>query len=492
MQYTASFSWAFFVHKIFATTPFWARAALAAIAAGVVAWAILASARATTGVAVFWPLNGIFLALCFLVPMRQALVYLGAFFVGSVSGALAAGDPLHIAVALNLYDVLEICIAWIPLRILVQQYRNLGHPAVLAYFTVFGLLLGPIVSGTLAALTLEHYLHVPVWNTIRTWIPSNALGMAVFAPLTLAFRPGAWTKEELLAEGLLGRLFVRSCALIATAALVYLVPQLSFFFILVPPLVWLTFGGGFVGAPLGIFILMLISFPMTNLEMGPASNTAIETTLAEKFFVLQFFLSLMLLVTLPIGMILDHRNRLLKKLKLRESELLFLSEHDPLTGVYNRRGLERLFAVEEARNTPTSFVVLDVDWFKLYNDSYGHPEGDECLRWLSGIIADKAALQQGAVGRMGGEEFGVLLPDTGAPAVVAWATALRDAVVQGARPHSQSPLGVVTISLGVATRTGGGRATDRSLFLEADAALYRAKQQGRNQVGVCEDTRGES
>ena len=204
--------------------------------------------------------------------------------------------------------------------------------------------------------------------------------------------------------------------------------------------------------------------------------------------------------------LLEERNRDLEQLvQARTHELAALNAQlaaqaaqDGLTGVGNRRCLEehlqQAWANARRRCEPLSLVMLDVDHFKLYNDTFGHPAGDGCLRDVAALLREGLHRPQDGVYRYGGEEFVLLLPDTTAPGALHCAEALRSALEQRALPH---PEGVVTISLGVATAMPLRRAdTDgagdenpegdgpQSLLSRADVALYRAKQLGRNRVVV--------
>jgi diguanylate cyclase (GGDEF)-like protein len=164
-----------------------------------------------------------------------------------------------------------------------------------------------------------------------------------------------------------------------------------------------------------------------------------------------------------------------------------LATLDTLTALANRRGfdahLRRL--VRRPRTDTLSVLVVDIDHFKQYNDRYGHPRGDVCLRRVSAALARVPTRAGDLVARLGGEEFAVVLPGTDAPAAVEMAERLREAVAALGIEHDASPVDkVVTISVGVAT----GDATDRSagadLLATADAALYRAKAAGRNRVAI--------
>jgi diguanylate cyclase (GGDEF)-like protein len=160
---------------------------------------------------------------------------------------------------------------------------------------------------------------------------------------------------------------------------------------------------------------------------------------------------------------------------------------DGLTNVCNRRFFEERLAAEWARavrqDAPLSVVMIDVDYFKRYNDHHGHPAGDACLRRLAAEF--KACLKRPTdlVARYGGEEFVCLLPDTDLAGALNLAGQIGERVRAAAIPHERSAIGpVVTVSLGVGCRPSGVMADARGLLVLADEQLYRAKAQGRDQV----------
>ncbi|WP_229455428.1 sensor domain-containing diguanylate cyclase [Massilia sp. KIM] len=169
-------------------------------------------------------------------------------------------------------------------------------------------------------------------------------------------------------------------------------------------------------------------------------------------------------------------------------ELARMADHDGMTGIANRRRFEEALAQERSRAMrtaqPLSLVMLDVDFFKKFNDTYGHVAGDDCLRRVATAIGDSLARPSDLAARYGGEEFVVLLPATHARGAQRVAERIREAVMAAAIPHAGNPAGIVTISAGVSSmRFTPGEDADPTLLVErADALLYRAKQAGRNQV----------
>lgn len=160
---------------------------------------------------------------------------------------------------------------------------------------------------------------------------------------------------------------------------------------------------------------------------------------------------------------------------------------DGLTGVHNRRHFDERLVTELGRaarlNTPLSVVLLDVDFFKRFNDRYGHQAGDDCLRRVAGAL--KAGLRRPTdlLARYGGEEFVCLLPDTDLDGAMKVAQELLAHVVALQIPHEDSTvLPWVSISLGVCSYQGERQISAAELLKAADAQLYEAKGQGRNRV----------
>lgn len=174
-------------------------------------------------------------------------------------------------------------------------------------------------------------------------------------------------------------------------------------------------------------------------------------------------------------------------LRIAAEQLKNLADTDGLTGVMNRRGFDEAFVREAARSaregTPLSVLMIDIDWFKAYNDTYGHPAGDECLRQVSRCLVDNVKRPGDTIARYGGEEFVVLLPGTDAARAKVVAEQFTARLQERGMPHSGSPFGCVTASAGIATGQGHVlRAEAQRLLVTADSALYDAKAQGRNRV----------
>ncbi|WP_029933576.1 diguanylate cyclase [Thiomicrospira pelophila] len=179
------------------------------------------------------------------------------------------------------------------------------------------------------------------------------------------------------------------------------------------------------------------------------------------------------------------RNHL--NLKLKTDLLEEMSHVDGLTHIANRRHFDEMMKKEARRVTrisqPLSLIMLDIDYFKNFNDNYGHGLGDECLiqvaKAMRGIIQRPSDL----LARYGGEEFAVILPETPLEGALKVAQALRETIENLAFPHAYSKVADhVTISLGVASNERDQKISVENLLKQADQALYKAKKAGRNQV----------
>ena len=170
--------------------------------------------------------------------------------------------------------------------------------------------------------------------------------------------------------------------------------------------------------------------------------------------------------------------------------LLALSTTDALTGVANRRRFDEALDEEWRRAQRAGcymmLAICDVDWFKKYNDHYGHQAGDECLRNVATQLGSRVQRAGDMLARYGGEEFALIVSTVDGKSALAFAQALCAAIEQAALPHELSPFGRVTVSIGVSGTIPCEEETVEELLKKADIALYRAKAQGRNRACIYE------
>ncbi|MBC7750435.1 MAG: diguanylate cyclase [Candidatus Saccharibacteria bacterium] len=190
-----------------------------------------------------------------------------------------------------------------------------------------------------------------------------------------------------------------------------------------------------------------------------------------------------------VGFMFDISER-----KKTEDELLRLNRKleeysftDGLTSVANRRlfdmTLEREWGSAYRECRPLSLIMFDIDYFKNYNDQYGHPAGDECLKRVAQLLSTVAGRSRDIFARFGGEEFVMLLPETDAHNAIAVAEKCRQIVLNEMIPHRSSKLGAyMTVSVGVSTIIPTVKDTANAFVERVDWLLYQAKQEGRNCV----------
>lgn len=260
-------------------------------------------------------------------------------------------------------------------------------------------------------------------------------------------------------------------------------------------------------------ILVVITF--SNLIMMPRFNyallfslaicllyvlTALNITLMDKEIVTNscfvLFANTLLTLVGNFHLRLEQRREFLFKLlrqidsiKLEESNRLLekISISDKLTNLSNRRHFDFTFDKEWKSslrtNSPISMIFIDIDYFKNYNDYYGHPQGDACLKMIAKALSNSIKRPRDFVARYGGEEFVILLPDIKLSGASVIAEKIRQSIEKLKIPHEVSPRGsFVTISLGVASLVPTDENEANDLTLYADKALYVAKSEGKNRV----------
>ena len=186
---------------------------------------------------------------------------------------------------------------------------------------------------------------------------------------------------------------------------------------------------------------------------------------------------------------LESNNKILRhlsdQLKLANQELRKLASIDSLTRLYNRRRFDESYKAEWCRmvreEKPLSVIMCDVDFFKAYNDTYGHPMGDRCLQNIAQAIRKACKRPADIVARYGGEEFIIALPDTDSAGAIYIAEKIRTELANLKLSHRKSPISSsVTLSLGIATQIPRETTSSAQLIDSADRALYAAKDRGRN------------
>jgi diguanylate cyclase (GGDEF)-like protein len=228
-----------------------------------------------------------------------------------------------------------------------------------------------------------------------------------------------------------------------------------------------------------VAISAVITLAATAVVFGVDPTKSVPVSLAY-----QFGMTMAVLVPLLVSPLISYKiNLAMHERDRAHVELHRLAATDQMTGLLNRRGIDaaltRLMSERLPYDQPMSVMMIDIDFFKALNDRFGHEFGDVALIHVAAILRDEAGAGGFVVGRQGGEEFIAIVPGLRGPQAVGIAERLRTACAAAMVEHDGKSTSL-TISIGVAS--GFGPHSLRSLVSEADSALYRAKQNGRNSV----------
>jgi diguanylate cyclase (GGDEF)-like protein len=196
---------------------------------------------------------------------------------------------------------------------------------------------------------------------------------------------------------------------------------------------------------------------------------------------------LLILLLLENGRQYARLVRMSVELSVANQALAQLTRHDGLTGLANRRYFDEYLAQQtglaQRHKRALALVLCDVDHFKAYNDHYGHPAGDECLKQVALVLRASSLRAADMPARYGGEEFAMILPETELAGAIEVAEAARTALLRLRIPHCHSSAdGCLSMSFGVAVMPANAEMAAEELIAMADLALYEAKRQGRNRV----------
>ena len=180
--------------------------------------------------------------------------------------------------------------------------------------------------------------------------------------------------------------------------------------------------------------------------------------------------------------------------KQYENKLIWLSTHDELTKIFNRRYFNQQIEFEWRRLIRSelylALIMLDIDFFKNYNDTLGHQAGDICLQQIAAVISKALKRVSDFVARYGGEEFVILMPNTNIDGAVAVAKKIQDGIKNLNIPHPISEIcGIVTVSMGVSSMIPTKACSSEVLIRQADYSLYKAKEAGKNCYKIYEEVK---
>lgn len=256
--------------------------------------------------------------------------------------------------------------------------------------------------------------------------------------------------------------------------------------ILITVVVLFTFIGGFVSGAISAVILIVYSLLFFSI---PGQPLHYATENLYKVIVIAAFVPVQVLLVGTLKKRADQRTQALEK---ANEQFRSLSEIDPLTQLPNRRKFDALadeaYVRAEKTRLPICCALIDIDYFKQYNDGYGHMAGDECLRQVAKAIQDGVRGTGNVAARFGGDEFVILFPETGVDGAREICCQIKSSVEALQIPHRKSPVNpYVTVSIGLAAFRPSGGGSSADLLRQADKASYLAKERGRGRVEALEE-----
>lgn len=463
------------------------RLAVSFVVLATCSWLGIMLSHQSEGVATIWLSNGILFGLVITQPRQRWLAYFAVGLIADTLADVVYGDAFRVAIGVSLANSVEVVTSCLVLTWWFGWPLNLSKRRPLIGFLLVSVVGAAALTSALgASWTLLFYDVGPWWKMWRTWYLGDLLGMALLGPLVFMLqRPGFFAVLE---RRQLGRTLLVLLVPAIVTVLVFTHDKDPLIFFLFPALLLVVFRLGFSGTILTIFVVAFVSIALTVKGHGPLMLIPGQHMLLHRIVVVQIFLAVAIFTMFPVAALLEERAALQVSLEESESRHRRLAHADDLTGLDNRRAFNLRLEEEwrRAANARESIalLLLDADLFKKYNDIYGHLGGDECLRCIAGVIAEAIEGGMGMAARFGGEEFAVILPGEGIAGAQRVAEKICEAVAGMKVPHPGSPAGVQTVSVGVAglVPQDGQRAME--LVTIADAALYRAKDMGRNRVVV--------
>ena len=469
----------------------WRAAAIAG--AYFVADAVLNKIALGDGWQIFWPLNGITIALLISRPRREWALVVAAVALGTGIGEYIDDNSLASTLVQRALSVLEVTLSAALLPPFLDLESWLGMPRLYPRFAA-AVFVGPVVSGVLAALYFHFTQSTPLLSAFNGWALADAMGIAAVMPLALALRSTRPREFYDLKRGLItvGTLLPA----LALTALIFAISRYPLIFMLYPLLMLVDWILGLLGSSIAMCGACVLAVFLTEHGYGPfahASELGISRDMA-----LQAYLGFHLIGFLPTSILFLRQRCMDRELRHSLAQAARLAAVDSLTGVANRRTLdsnmEEQWLLATRNQTPLAMLMIDADNFKEYNDRLGHQAGDACLRALATALTRRVSRPADVVARFGGEEFAVLLPDTPLEGARHVAEMIRLAIHNLGIAHPGAPLpgssGLltgqrhVTVSIGCSALVPTPGSKVHHLIDLADQALYEAKRSGRDRVCV--------
>ncbi|ADI30463.1 sensor domain-containing diguanylate cyclase [Methylotenera versatilis] len=421
------------------------------------------------------------------------------FILFAIAAEIAADVPTfpwYEGLMLGVTNTIEVTLAYLIMR-KVSMSPSLYKLEDVIKFIVAGPFIASLIGALIGAAIIKFfgvdtggYLSI-----VQVWWFGDALGLIIGIPLLLSL---LYYKSQPIKPLIRIDLIV---AVISTALLLMLTFGENGLFLgvvitptlLLPSMLYLAARTDLKCTAIAVFIVSFALALVITAGRNPFGNLSISLTILHA----QEFIAILSIASMGFATLLsrirDNERELEDRVSKRTDELQLLnhkleglSKTDGLTGIANRRSFDDVLEIEWMRakraNQPLALAMLDIDWFKRYNDHYGHQAGDECLRRVSNILASNLCRTGDLVARYGGEEFVFIAPAISGDQALEISRKICEALHSLALPHELSTFGYVTVSVGVASITPQGSQKSDVLVKMADDALYQAKEQGRNRA----------
>ncbi len=464
------------------------------LTAGYLATALggLAVSRQAGNIATLWPPNGMLVAVLLLSAPRHWRNVLIAGACGSLLANLFNGNTVLPAVSITIANLVEAVIAAMIIRHQTGRrvlFQHSSDVVVLITASITAALAAGLVSATSAKLLMN----APFTTIFIKWVLGDVLGLLVVMPIAviahdlMTHGPDVIMRQRPRGEAaaILAVVFGVSLAVFSPN-----VPPVQF--LVMPTVLFASFRLGPLGAALSTVIVAVVGSLGTVIAAKAGALPPDEITL--RVFNFQLNLAVLFLTALPIGSAMAQRHQLERDLTDEKeradrfaSEMASLANIDDLTGLATRRffldQLDLMAATARRLKQPLTLAMIDIDHFKPINDRFGHAVGDAVLVAI-GASCRSAVRGDDVIGRLGGEEFAMLMPVTDQETAFRIVDRLRESVAEISIPTSDGRAVSVTISIGIAM-FADQQQIDR-LLLDADRALYLAKERGRNRIVLAE------
>jgi diguanylate cyclase (GGDEF)-like protein len=462
------------------------RLGYAAILCFLASWGALVLARIPAQADILWPANGILLAFLLGVRRRYWASYLAGGVLASIAVHLLLGFSGSFAWIFTAANVVETFLAAAWLSPEGQGQIDLRKSKGLIRFLIYGVVLAPMASMAMVQMILVLQGRPSGVLGLLNWFLGDAMGIAIMTPLMLAIVSGDLRGLVNAEKWLETASILGGITLLTTG--VFEQHGMALACLLLAGLLLAIFRLGSAGAAIAVFLMLAPAAWLTVKGLGPFAPEGVMTRGGSVYsiFSLQCFLAVDLVTIYAVSAALAEREKVHRELSEAYHEAKAHASIDHMTGLANRRTFEREFTREWRRamreGVQLALVMVDVDYFKQYNDYYGHLAGDACLRAVAEVLAKGPLRASDLVARYGGEEFVVLLPRAGVRGAELMGEAMRRAVIDAMLPHIGNLAGVVTVSAGAAAMQPREGVSEAVLVQMADDALYRAKRGGRNRV----------